>query len=145
MAAIVLDLEAFPLIVSRFPERWDESELQTYFDAFVAVHDREKPFVHISDISQAENMSKAGMRKKAADFMVTERARSARLCRGSVQVASSTLLRGAITAIQWITPPPYPHAVVGTWDEAVAWVMERAKTEGMRVSDPRRPAPLPRL
>ncbi len=136
MAAIVLDLEAFPLIVSRFPERWDESELQTYFDAFVAVHDREKPFVH---------MSKAGMRKKAADFMVTERARSARLCRGSVQVASSTLLRGAITAIQWITPPPYPHAVVGTWDEAVAWVMERAKTEGMRVSDPRRPAPLPRL
>jgi hypothetical protein len=133
MAAIVLDDSSFPLIVSRFPASWDEAELQAYFAAFVALHGRERPFVHISDISQAESMSKAGMRRKATDFMAAERERSARLCKGAVQVAPSTLLRGAITAIQWITPPPYPHAVVATWAEALVWVKARAKDAGLQI------------
>jgi hypothetical protein len=133
MAAIVLDDSSFPLVVSRFPSTWDEQELDAYFAAFVRLHAREKPFLHISDVSLAENMSKAGMRKKAADFMATERERSARLCKGAVQVAPSTLLRGAITAIQWVTPPPYPHAVVATWGEALTWVKARAQDAGLKL------------
>jgi len=131
MATIVLDSRHLPLLISRFPTTWDEGELDAYFAAFVAVHDRGLPFVHISDISLAENMSKAGMRKKAGGFMAAERERSAKLCKGAVQVAPGAVVRGAITAIQWVTLPPYPHAVVASWDEALAWVKERAKDAGL--------------
>ena len=66
------------------------------------------------------------MRRKAADFISAEGTRSARLCKGAVQVTQSALVRGAITAIQWVTPPPYPHTVVGTWPEALAWISRQA-------------------
>ena len=85
-------------------------------------------------------MSRAGMRRKAADFMASERARSSRLCKGAVQVATNAMLRGAITAIQWVSPPPSPHHVVSSWDEAVAWVNERARAEAMHIATPRRHA-----
>ena len=71
------------------------------------------------------------MRKKAADFMSVERGRSERLCKGAVQVAQSALVRGAITAIQWVTPPPYPHAVVASWPEAIAWIGTQAAAAGL--------------
>ncbi len=131
MPAIVLDTSLFPLVVSRFPSTWTEDDLTAYFAAFVALHAREQPFLHLSDISRAENMSKAGMRKKAADFMSVERGRSERLCKGAVQVAQSALVRGAITAIQWVTPPPYPHAVVASWPEAIAWIGTQAAAAGL--------------
>jgi hypothetical protein len=143
MATIVFDTRHLPLLISRFPSTWDERELDAYFSAFVALHDRGQPFVHISDISLAENMSKAGMRKKAGDFMAAERERSARLCKGAVQVAPGAVVRGAITAIQWVTPPPYPHAAVATWDEALPWVKARAQEAGLtlRPCPPTSPAP----
>jgi hypothetical protein len=142
MAAITFDTRHLPLLISRFPSTWDERELNDYFAAFVALHDRGRPFVHISDISLAENMTKAGMRKKAGDFMAAERERSAKLCKGAVQVAPGAIVRGAITAIQWVTPPPYPHAVVASWDEALPWVKARAAEAGLTL--PALPADLAR-
>jgi hypothetical protein len=120
MATIVFDTRHLPLLISRFPSTWDERELDAYFSAFVALHDRGQPFVHISDISLAENMSK-----------------------GAVQVAPGAVVRGAITAIQWVTPPPYPHAAVATWDEALPWVKARAQEAGLtlRPCPPTSPAP----
>lgn len=131
MTAIQLDVSHFPLVISTFPATWNEADLDAYFAAFTALHAREKPFIHINDISLAENMSKAGMRKKAGDFMAAERERSARLCRGAVQVAPSAALRGALTAISWIAPPPYAHATVATRAEADALVKTRAEAVGL--------------
>lgn len=131
MAKLELDTSHWPLLVSTLPARWTSSELDDYFTAFLAVHDREQPFVHISDISLAEPMSSPDIRKKAATFMASERARSTRLCKGTVQVAPGNVMRGAITAIHWLSPPPYPHAVVATFNQALAWCEQRATEAGL--------------
>ena len=36
--------------------------------------------------------------------------------------SESPLVRGIVTAVNWIRPPPYEFSVVGTFDEAVSWV-----------------------
>lgn len=50
-------------------------------------------------------------------------------------VTSSPLIRGVVTAINWIRPPSYPHAVVATPEEAFAWAEQQLG----------RPLPLARL
>lgn len=132
MATIVLDSRLFPLVVSRFPASWNEAELDAYLAGFVAILARGERFVHISDISGTVAIPNAHLRKKAADFIAAEHDRSARLCMGTVRVAHA-VARGALMAIQWITPPPYPHAVVGTWPEALAWIAARAVESGLSV------------
>lgn len=130
MATIVLDTRLFPLVVSRFPASWNEAELDAYLSGFVAIHDRAERFVHISDITGTVAIPNPQLRKKAADFIAAEHDRSARLCMGTAQVAHA-IARGALTAIQWITPPPYPHTAVGTWPEALSWVKARAAESGL--------------
>ncbi len=130
MTTIVLDTRLFPLVVSRFPAAWNEAELDAYLAGFVAVHDRNERFVHVSDITGTVAIPNPQLRKKASDFIAAEHDRSARLCMGTAQVAHA-LARGALMAIQWITPPPYPHTVVGTWPDALAWVRARAADSGL--------------
>lgn len=133
MAAIVLDLSLFPVAYSYLPPQFSDYDVDRYFDAFLELHDRDELFLHFSDIRHAGSMSSSTMRKKAAAFMEAEAERSKRLCRGSVQVADGAILRGAMTAIHWLSPPPYPHTVVRTLEEGVAWVDSQGKKEGLAV------------
>jgi hypothetical protein len=130
VATIVLDTRLFPLVISRFPGSWNEAELDAYLAGFVAIHARGERFVHVSDITGTTAIPNPQLRKKAAEFIATEHDRSRRLCMGTAQVAHA-LARGALTAIQWITPPPYPHIVVSGWPEALAWVRARAADSGL--------------
>ncbi|MBC7173876.1 MAG: hypothetical protein H5U40_15655, partial [Polyangiaceae bacterium] len=41
---------------------------------------------------------------------------------GYAFVISSSLVRGALTAILWLAPMPAPHRVVGTVGEGEAWL-----------------------
>ena len=43
-------------------------------------------------------------------------------CAGSAMVFDSPLLRGMLTAIFWITKPPYPTQVFKTLEDADAWI-----------------------
>jgi hypothetical protein len=133
MAAIVLDLTLFPVVFSSLPPQFADHDVDRYFDAFRELHEREEPFLHISDLRHAAAMSSSTMRKKAALFMEDERERSERLCRGSVQIADSAITRGAMTAIWWLSPPPYPHATAASLEEAVQWIGKKADEEGFVV------------
>ncbi len=131
MATIDLDTSRFPLVISRFPPRWGPDELDDYFERFHLLHAREEPFVFIAEVSATESMSSAATRRKATEFMDKERERSARLCKGAAQVARGRLTRGAITAIHWVSPPPYPHKVFASYEEAFAWVKACALEAGL--------------
>ena len=40
-------------------------------------------------------------------------------------VVNSAVIRGALTAILWLTPMRASHRMVGTLEEAEAWVMQK--------------------
>lgn len=132
-STIPLDVSRFPLVVTRFPPTWDDDQIQAYFAAVTRLHEREERFVHLTDLSAAEDMSSAAMRRRAAEFMAKERERSGRLCVAACQVSNSAVIRGAMRAIHWITPPPHKNAVFATFDEAVRWCLDEARAAGLAV------------
>ena len=50
-------------------------------------------------------------------------------------VASSTLMRGVLTAIFWTQSFGVPHRVLGTLEEAVTWSLERVRDTGVGIPD----------
>ena len=61
-------------------------------------------------------------RKKIADVSTSLKSKPA-----FVMVSSSPLLRGVMTAINWIRPPSYPCKAVATLDDAEAWLTSTLK------------------
>ena len=92
---------------------------------------KEGSFVHVSDLSAANAMSTSAMRRRASNFMTAESERSARLCRGAVQIVPSPLMRGTMTALHWVSPPPYPSALASTVEEGMKWAENRCDAAGL--------------
>ena len=50
--------------------------------------------------------------------------------RGTAIVTSSSLIKGAITALNWLMPPPHPVKVCANYPDGERWAFEQV---GMRV------------
>jgi hypothetical protein len=73
---------------------------------------------------RAAAMPSSHQRESLALHIRANRDAIRRCVRGVGVVASSPLLRGAVTAIFWIEPPGIPHRVLRTIAEAQAWAAE---------------------
>jgi hypothetical protein len=63
----------------------------------------------------------AARRKAAAAVLDARRDKLARVTTAYALLTPSALARGALTAVFWLAPPPYPHRVCRNSDEAFAW------------------------
>src|SRR5258708_38160222 len=73
----------------------------------------------------------AGWRRKIAEASTTLKSRPV-----FVMVSTSLVARGVVTAINWLRPPPYEHAVYRAFDEAGEWV---ARPRGRAPRPPAKP------
>lgn len=87
--------------------------------------------VTIVDLSEAER-APAIQRKMQSDWIAEHAALLARVSLGTAFVVPSALIRGALTAIFWVHPPPHPHTVLGAFDEALDWALARLDEAGIR-------------
>lgn len=131
--AIEFDTSDAPWLITRFPANWTPAELETYFVAFSAYLDRDEPYVHISELSLASPMSSAATRKQAGEFIARESARMRRLCLGAAQVHTSPVIRGALTAIFWISAPPFAQVNAASLSAAADWLRPRVRAAGLDV------------
>src|SRR5262252_2029385 len=74
----------------------------------------------IFDLSNAGTPN-AVQRQLLAGHMRKNRALIERSVRRLAVVAPSSMVRGMLTAIFWIQPPPVPYEVFSSRDEAAAW------------------------
>jgi hypothetical protein len=80
---------------------------------------REKVFV-ISDLTRMREVTPASQRKYTAEWMKRSSALLQDACVGGAHVTPSAMLRGIITAVFWLSPPPTPQIFVATRAEAVS-------------------------
>lgn len=50
-----------------------------------------------------------------------------------VFASSSPLVRGIVTAVNWLRPPPYEFTTVSTFEEGVAWLEEKRGGEPLPI------------
>ena len=130
-----IDDRYFPLVVNIIPERIHAEHLPAFFAKSQAVLLRRQPYVTITDTSACREMPNATVRKELADWSKKFDALMKRYTVGSAIVITSPLVRGGLTALFWLAPPPYPQQVVATLAEAVDVVRGYYAAAGHPVPD----------
>lgn len=67
----------------------------------------------------------AARRRALAQVLEARMEKLGRITAGYVMVAPSPIVRGVLTAVFWISPPPYECRVVATEEEGFGWLGER--------------------
>ncbi len=116
-----LDVTHAPIYIARLPRVSDDGDLIQYFAAlepFLLKHTR--PYVFITDTTFVTSAT-ATQRRIVAESDIRLREHDAKWCAGVAIVAKTALVRGAVTAVYWISPPVYPYRVVATLSEGIVW------------------------
>ncbi len=113
----------WPIVVTTFPEaRVADEDLREMLhhlaDLMRDAESRRERIFLITDITQMRQLTPASQRKLTADWMKQTFSLGKVASVGAAHVTPSALLRGIITAVAWIQPPPNPQVCVATLEEA---------------------------
>jgi hypothetical protein len=133
-AEIKLLTTYWPILVVEFPEKRiadeDNRALLEHLEALMndVTRTGEKLFF-ITDLTSMREFAPAVQRQYTGQWIkrTTHLARASSV--GGAQVTPSAVLRGIITAIFWVHPPPTPAVCVATRSEAMSVGIERLEAE----------------
>ena len=130
---LVFDVSMWPLAVITMPPVTtiaDITYMQDCYEHLFAAPDRHALIVDSTTIVRVPD---AAMRRdlKAFEDSRREAARAKNI--GSAVVIQNALVRGAYTALRWISPQPAPNRAFGTVEEAARWCIEGIESEGHAV------------
>lgn len=109
----------WPIVITTIDESMDEVETEAYLTAFLSdVVGRNRPFVSIVDARAMRQAPSAKVRRIIADWEERNAATGARYNRGIAFVTESALIRGAMTALHWISPPKTPTTFEASMEAA---------------------------
>ncbi len=116
------DDSAFPYVhIALLPGETTVSHVEALFRRYDGVFARYERHVLIVDLTRGTTVPSAAVRQRIKAFEDKTRSLSAAKNYGSAIVMSSALVRGAMTALRWISPPPAPNAYFGTVPDAANW------------------------
>jgi hypothetical protein len=117
------DDSAWPLVIDTSSGAATDDDIERY----VAAHDRylarRELYAAVLDARGADQMS-AAHRRRVAQWLTEHREELRRYHVALAFVSSSALIRGVLTAIYWLHPPPYPYKMFASLDEAKTWARE---------------------
>jgi hypothetical protein len=122
-AGILVDTTLWPVLLCEFPEKRvpdpEFREALSYIEQLMrdAVASREKCY-QVTDITRVREIAPATQRKYAAEFIKRNASLSVAATLGTGSVTPSSILRGIMTAVYWISPSPTPATFFATRDEA---------------------------
>lgn len=133
-SAFVVRTEHWPFVMSELPSRLDEAGLER----FMAIHDgllaRQQPYVTLTDCTAIAEIPNAAVRRRIGEWNKKIEADIRRYNIATAIVISNGLVRGALTALQWLAPPPQPTEVVARPYEGARFLLQQMQRHGMAVT-----------
>lgn len=126
-------MSMWPLVHVTMPSSIDVADItylqQSYEHVFAA------PTRHalIVDTTTIESIPDATLRKKMKDFEDGRRPVIRDKNIGSAIVLSNALVRGAYTALRWISPQPAPNKAFSNVRDAARWCVAGIESDGQEV------------
>ena len=134
MNRITLKTSDWPIVLTTVDGDLDERELVPYFAEFQSrVLARAQLFSSIVDATRITSAPSARVRKLVADWEIEHGAVGEKYNVGVAIVTTSALVRGAMTAIQWISPPRVPTTYEATVPAAISWAESHLRQRGVLV------------
>jgi hypothetical protein len=122
-SAYVVDATWFPVLFTTFYGANNEPVVRHWFDWYHAQCRRADAeniqYVSITDATPSERPP-ATVRKLIADLTDAGEERWTELCLGAYIVLDSAIVRGALTAVQWLSPRTRRLSPVATLEDAIA-------------------------
>ena len=116
-----LDTTRAPVYVACIPQRVHDADLIAHFQAVEAfLRERPERYAYVSDVSFVQSAT-ATQRRIVADADKRLQDFDKQWLAGMAIVAKSALMRGAVTAVYWLSPPVYPYRVFSNLTEAIVW------------------------
>jgi hypothetical protein len=133
MSGLEVDDTRWPLVEIHWPDGTVRSE---DVDRFLAIADehiaRKSHYVALHDGVRASGVD-AAQRKRFAAHVDRNRNGLTKWCVAAAIVASSPIVRGIVTAVNWMSPPPMPQRVFAKRDDAVAWLASELRVHGLEI------------
>jgi hypothetical protein len=122
---IELSTARAPLFITTASGVLSDSEYVAHLeDCTKRILDANQIYAYVYDGTRIEKMT-AHQRKLQADWIKAHEATIRRLNKGCGFAFDSIITRGLLTAVHWLTPPPYPYVVVATREAAIEWCLQK--------------------
>jgi hypothetical protein len=129
-----LRLDLAPLIVMTVHDNLSIDDINGLFASWQEILARKQRFAAIADVRAAHGMPSAKERAHIADWTKRIEPMSIQYSLGTANVVSSSLVRGAMTAIDWLHKPKVPQMHFSNMVEACAWCIDRLREGGLTPS-----------
>lgn len=132
MSSLTLTTEYWPILVTRLRDGATDADYARYFRDFPqAAFSSGERFASLVDASTLTEPPSAAQRKAIADWQKTEVTRGVVYNVGIAMVLTSRVVRGALTALHWLFPPPVQTVSVATFDEGYSWCVDALERDGV--------------
>lgn len=127
---VIVDESHWPIVVVTWPAKVSDDAWNEYRRHHMKLLSRDQGFAIVNDhtLGGAPTLSQ---RRSVIQLFVEREADLRRLIKGTAIVSRSALVRGAVTAVTWLKPPPFPFVVFGDLGEAMSWAQARLRAPGV--------------
>jgi hypothetical protein len=124
-----------PLVLVTCPAHFEVASVKSVLDAYTTeVIEARRPFTLVVDATPISELPTAIVRRAITDWMKRVEVLGEQYMLGMAMVTSSSIVRGAMTAVNWIVPPRVPMTYEPTLEAAVKWSIERLEAGGVAAS-----------
>jgi len=123
--------EHWPLVVLVAERSLERESLHDHEREVNALYAKKERFATLVETSAVSTMPDAATRKRLADWQNETRNEIARYNVVTATVVSSAVVRGAMTAMNWIFRPPNRQLAVATFDEGLDACVVALRAEGL--------------
>lgn len=120
MGAYRFDYKRWPLVFVFCEGELTHAQVESHLREYRELLNRNKTYAMVYDTTAIGSVD-AFLRKRYAEFHSLNAADFRRLCKGIAFVIDSGVVRGALTAILWMTELPFPYKVMSHRAEAEEW------------------------
>ena len=126
----------WPLFVTLVPPQFSLADVDDYIAEVNALYERRERFATLVETSATATTPGAAERKRLADWQneTVDRIRAYNVF--TATIIRSPLIRGAMTAMNWVFRPPNDQVVVGSFEEAFDLCIAKLRVERPTLSDP---------
>ena len=130
---IEFDVSMWPLVLVSMPSAVRLEDIVYLQESYEHVFAAPTRHALIVDTTPIKEIPDATLRRRMKDFEDSRRPIIQEKNIGSAIVLSNSLVRGAYTALRWISPQPAPNKAFANVRDAARWCVQGIETDGQEV------------
>jgi hypothetical protein len=130
---IEFDVSLWPLVLVLMPPTLYLEDIVYLQESYESVFAAPTRHALVVDTTTIENIPDATLRRRMKEFEDGRRPIIREKNIGSAIVLSNALVRGAYTALRWISPQPAPNKAFGNVRDAARWCIQGIEADGQEV------------